>query len=93
MSDNFYCELREILDRFPRGFQKTESGVEIKILKKLFSEEDAKLAVQLSPVPEELGDIAARLECLKRHANIRWKIASASAPQPSIISNQGWAVR
>jgi Pyruvate/2-oxoacid:ferredoxin oxidoreductase delta subunit len=62
MSDDIYYELREILDKFPRGFQKTESGVEINILKKLFSKDDAKLTIQLSPVPEELGAIADRLE-------------------------------
>ena len=62
MSDDIYYELREVLNKFARGYQATESGVEIKILKKLFSEEDAKLAVKLSTVPEELGDIADRLE-------------------------------
>ncbi|OGP51795.1 MAG: hypothetical protein A2Y79_04515 [Deltaproteobacteria bacterium RBG_13_43_22] len=62
MSDEIYYELRDILDKFPRGFQQTESGIEIKILKKLFSEEEARLAVQLSTVPEEVGEIADRLE-------------------------------
>jgi len=35
-SDNIYEKLREHLDRLPVGFSKTESGVEIEILKKDF---------------------------------------------------------
>ncbi|MFC1886401.1 4Fe-4S binding protein [Thermodesulfobacteriota bacterium] len=62
MSDELYHELRALLDKFPRGYVETKSGVEIKILKKLFTEADAKLTVQLSTVPEEIHDIAARLE-------------------------------
>lgn len=61
MADDVYFELREFLDGFPRGFVKTKSGVEIKILKKLFTEEEAKLTVKLQQLPEELGKIAERL--------------------------------
>jgi electron transport complex protein RnfB len=62
MSDNVYRALRDFLHQFPRGFLKTESGVEIKILKRLFTEEEARLAVRLSPLPEELEKIAERLD-------------------------------
>lgn len=62
MSDEAYFTLREFLNQFPRDFLETESGVEIKILKKLFTEEDARLTVQLSTVPEELHKIADRLD-------------------------------
>ena len=48
MSDRIYQELRELLDKFPRGYHKTESGVEIKILKKLYSEADAALAALMA---------------------------------------------
>nr|MDO8077220.1 4Fe-4S binding protein [Candidatus Freyarchaeota archaeon] len=60
MSDEPYLRLREFLDQFPLGFPKTPSGVEIKILKRLFTEEEAKTAVLLSPVPEEVSEIAKR---------------------------------
>lgn len=60
MIDKPYHKLREFLDTFPLGFPKTAAGVEIKILKKLFSETEAKLALQLSPVPEEAVQIAQR---------------------------------
>ena len=62
MSDNDFQVLRDFLHQFPRGFLKTESGVEIKILKKLFTAEEARLAVGLSPLPEELEKIAERLD-------------------------------
>ncbi|MHA1209667.1 MAG: 4Fe-4S binding protein [Candidatus Freyarchaeota archaeon] len=60
MSDETYLRLREFLDQFPLGFPKTPSGVEIKILKRLFTEEEAKTAMLLSPVPEEVSEIAKR---------------------------------
>jgi electron transport complex protein RnfB len=62
MSDNVYYALREFLDQFPRGFPETESGVEIKLLKRLFTEEEARLTLELSPLPEPLHSIADRLD-------------------------------
>jgi Na+-translocating ferredoxin:NAD+ oxidoreductase subunit B len=62
MSDIDYQALRDFLHQFPRGFLKTESGVEIKILKRLFTEEEARLTVKLSTLPEELERIADRLD-------------------------------
>lgn len=55
-----YTNLRSFLDQLPIGYPKTESGVELKILKKLFSEAEAELAALLSPVPEEAHQIAER---------------------------------
>jgi hypothetical protein len=53
MSDSPYSKLQEFLDRFPLGFPRTDSGVEIRILRNLFTEEEARVAVLLSPMPEE----------------------------------------
>jgi hypothetical protein len=53
MSDEPYFKLREFLDQFPIGFPQTDSGVEIKILKRLFSEEEAEITIQLAPLPEQ----------------------------------------
>jgi len=55
-----YEKLRERLDMFPQGFARTESGVELEILKKLFSPEEAEIMLHLKPVPEKLSDIASR---------------------------------
>ncbi len=53
MPENVYLKLREFLDQFPLGFPQTESGVEIKILKRLFTEKEAETALLLTPFPEE----------------------------------------
>ncbi|MGB6063360.1 MAG: 4Fe-4S binding protein [Desulfomonilaceae bacterium] len=60
MSDSPYMKLRSFLDRFPLGFPKTDSGVELKILRRLFTEEEAELVVSLMPFPEEASQIAQR---------------------------------
>ena len=42
MSSRVYHDLREQLDQYSVGFPSTSSGVEMKILEKLFSEEEAE---------------------------------------------------
>ena len=58
MNDS-YAKLASELDRIPNGFPRTESGVELKLLAKLFSPEDASLASTLSMEPRSLAEIAA----------------------------------
>ena len=60
MSNDPYVKLREFLDQFPLGFPKTGKGIEIQILKRLFTEEEARIAVLLTPIPEEASQIAKR---------------------------------
>jgi len=55
-----YHELREHLDSLPGGFPPTDSGVEIRILKRLFSPTEASLAVHLRPKLEPASAIAER---------------------------------
>lgn len=55
-----YEKLRERLDKFPQGFPRTESGVELEILKRLFAPDEAGIMLDLKPVPEKLSDIAGR---------------------------------
>ena len=61
MDDDRYRKLQQQLDQYSMGFPATDSGIEIKILKKLFSEEDAGLFLQMTPLLETAGEIAARL--------------------------------
>jgi Na+-translocating ferredoxin:NAD+ oxidoreductase subunit B len=61
MADDIYRALQERLDLYSIGFPPTASGVEIKILKKLFSEDDAGLFLELTPLLEPAETIAARL--------------------------------
>ena len=60
MSDENYIKLREALNRFPMGFPETASKVEIKILKRLYSEQEAELAANTSPLRETAEQIANR---------------------------------
>ena len=54
ISDEVYRELQKALDRLPIGYPETESGVEIRILKKIFTPEQAlvgsKLGFNLAPL-------------------------------------------
>ena len=60
ISKNPHERLRAYLNQLPLGFPETRSGVELKILKKLFSESEAELALLLTPSPEETHQIAER---------------------------------
>lgn len=55
-------KLRERLDMFPQGFPKTQSGAELEILEKLFTVEEAEIALSLKPYPEPVASVAERLE-------------------------------
>ncbi len=57
---DIYQKLAKHLDNLPGGFPSTESGVEIRILKRLFSPENAALALYLTLIPEEPRVIARR---------------------------------
>jgi electron transport complex protein RnfB len=47
MSGDIYVRLREFMDTMPAGYPATPSGIEIKILKKLFSPDDAEMVMKL----------------------------------------------
>ncbi len=61
MSNNEYRKLQQYLDTLSLGFPPTESGIELKILHNLFSEEDAKLFLSMSQKLETADDLAGRL--------------------------------
>ncbi len=52
--------LAKHLDSLPEGFPSTESGVELRILKYLFTPEQADLAVHLQPMPATAEAVAER---------------------------------
>jgi electron transport complex protein RnfB len=60
MENDLYKKLANHLDNLPGGFPSTESGVELRILRKLFTPEEAALAVHLSLIPEESKVLAHR---------------------------------
>jgi len=58
--DTIYEALAAHLNRLPAGFPKTPDGVEMRILRRLFSPEEAGLAQLLTVKPESVEAIAAR---------------------------------
>lgn len=60
MSDNIYKRLACHLDNLPGGYPETESGVELRILRRMFSPEEAALALNLTLLYEEAEVIARR---------------------------------
>jgi len=70
MATGIYRQLQRHLDKMPVPFPETKSGVEIKLLKNLFDEEEAEIALQLSAVSEPLDRIHKRFragEISKEH--------------------------
>lgn len=60
MNNNVYQKLVKVLDTLPNGFPATEDGTEIKILKKIFTPEEADLFCDLRLSPETAAQIAER---------------------------------
>jgi Fe-S-cluster-containing hydrogenase component 2 len=56
-----YGRLARKLDGLPQGYPATESGIELKILRKIFSPQEAETALKIRPVPETVEAIAERL--------------------------------
>lgn len=52
-----YIKLRKHLDSFPIGFPKTESGVELEILKELFKPEHVEIALRLGMIPQTVDEM------------------------------------
>jgi len=57
LQDNVYRELQQNLDRSPISYPATESGVELRILRHLFSPENAFIASKLAFMPKLLEEI------------------------------------
>ncbi|MFX0059295.1 MAG: ATP-binding protein [Candidatus Heimdallarchaeota archaeon] len=59
---DIYQKLQKHLDKLPIGFPTTESGVELKILKFIFTPEEARIGLNLRFVPEPLKAIYRRIK-------------------------------
>jgi H+/Na+-translocating ferredoxin:NAD+ oxidoreductase subunit B len=60
MENTVYHELADHLDQLPGGFPPTPDGVELRILRRLFTEAEARLACQLTLIPETVHVVAYR---------------------------------
>ncbi len=68
MSDDSFERLADALDRLPNGFPRTASGVEILLLRKIFTPEQAAVAGRLTGTPEPVRALAERLSLTPREA-------------------------
>ena len=66
MAQDIYEKLAKHLDNLPGGFPRTPSGVEIRILRRLFTPDEAKLAVHLTLIPEEPRVVAQARQAPRR---------------------------
>ena len=61
MTDAIYQALREHLDDLPGGFPVTGDGLELRILRRLFTPEEAEVACHVTLIPETARVIARRV--------------------------------
>ena len=87
-SDLLYRRLQQHLDRMPVGFPAAPSGVEIRILRRLFTPEEAEIALELSAIPEPAAVIHRRFGSADRAGGAalaswrRWGTRAASWRSP-----------
>jgi len=62
MSDEVYRRLAERLDQIPNGFPSTESGIELRLLARIFTPQEAALGAELRLRYEAAETIAPRLD-------------------------------
>ena len=63
MAKDVYQRLRERLDEYALGFPATESGVELKLLKRMFTEKEAEMYLHLTRGLEPASAVAQRAGC------------------------------
>jgi electron transport complex protein RnfB len=74
--DDVYVRLARHLDDLPAGFPAAKSGVELRILRRLFSEDEAELAQLLTVIPEAAASVAARADLSPEEAARRLEAMS-----------------
>jgi ferredoxin len=77
MSEDAYKKLATVLDTLPNGFPESDTGVEIKILKMIFTPEDADLFCDMRltfETPEQIAERTGRpLDGLDDHLMQMWE--------------------
>jgi electron transport complex protein RnfB len=66
-----YKKLAQHFDNLPGSFPPTKSGIELRILQRLFTPEEAELAIHLTLIPEESHVIAHRAGISREEAEQR----------------------
>ena len=71
MSEEIYQRLAKHLDNLPGGFPSTDNGIELRILRRLFTPEEAELSMYLTLIDEEPRVIARRAKITTEEATQR----------------------
>jgi ferredoxin len=100
-SEDIYERLADALDALPHGFARTPSGVELRLIKMAFTEEEVWLAGQLTRFPEtaaeiatrvgrDVGDVTATLESLIPRRLVRLDSPGMAAPglAPTVVGEK-----
>ncbi len=83
--ENVYRQLQQRLDDLPVGFPSTKTGVEINLLKILFTPEEAKIAIKLNFMPEPLKKIHRRIKKMGMSINELEKILDSMVKKGIIL--------
>ncbi len=70
---DIYDRLRDRLDEMATGYPATTSGAEIRILKQLFSEDEAELFLAMALMPETVDEVASRVQSDPSSLALSWK--------------------
>jgi Pyruvate/2-oxoacid:ferredoxin oxidoreductase delta subunit len=100
MAEDIYRTLSQVLDTLPNGFPSTESGLEIKLLKKIFDPEEAELFCDLRLTMETPVQIAERTgrplegldELLTRMWREKGQIQGAELGPTRVFQMQPWVI-
>lgn len=60
--DDLYRKLRREINKMPIPYSETSSGVELKLLKHLFTPDEAEIALHLNILPETISRIHKRVK-------------------------------
>ena len=70
-SEDIYQRLARHLDDLPAGLPATDSGIELKLLRRFFNEDEAALALHVTLIPEEARVIGYRAKITTAEASRR----------------------
>ena len=77
--ETLYRRLQQHLDRMPVAFPPAPSGVEIRILERLFTPEEAEIALELSAIPEPAATVHRRFGSRITLEELRGKLEHMAA--------------
>jgi len=85
--DPVYLKLAKYLDDLPAGYPSTESGVELRILKRFFTPDEAELTLHVTLIPEGSRVIARRAKITREEAETRLEKMSKKGLIYRIVSD------